>query len=192
MRFLRRRRTGGLELALDGTEAAVLAQLVEQLVGLLSGEDDAPTDPLSALVGLSGGDGARPVDPALARLLPDAYRDGAAGVSDAAAASQEFRRLTESDLRAGRRAAATTVLASLAQVGDAGGRIVLDAEQADAWLGCLNDFRLVLGTRLEVTPQTYAEIDRLAPDDPRRPALHLFAFLGWAQESLLRRLDRGR
>ena len=64
-----------------------------------------------------------------------------------------------------------------------GGRLVLDRDDADAWLGCLNDLRLVLGTRLGVTEQTDA--DDLDDDDPRRQALEVYGWLGWLQESLI-------
>ena len=42
---------------------------------------------------------------------------------------------------------------------------MLDRDQADAWLRALNDIRLVLGTRLEVTEDTYEE--DVDPEDPR-------------------------
>lgn len=185
-----RRRTGGVEVRVDRTEARVLSRVVGDLLELLGEEVDADTDPLAAMVGLPAGDLAPPTDPALARLLPDAYRPDAEGVQDTAAASAEFRRYTEADLRAGKRASAGTVLAGLASVAD-GGRLQLEREQADAWLSCLNDLRLVLGTRLEVTEEL--ELDRLARDDPRLPALHVYGWLGWVQESLLASLlPRGR
>ncbi len=63
-----------------------------------------------------------------------------------------------------------------------GGRLALDRDQVDAWLGTLNDLRLVLGTRLEVTEDTPLE---LPDDDPRAQALLVYGWLGWLQESLL-------
>ena len=63
----------------------------------------------------------------------------------------------------------------------------LSRDQADAWLGALNDLRLVLGTRLEVTEDLDA--DDLAEDDPRLPGLEIYGWLGWLQESLLGCLD---
>ena len=171
MRFRRTRR--GIQGDPDELEVAVLRRCVDDLLALLgpAGEDDQ--DPLAALVGLPASDAERPADPALARLLPDAYGDDEA-------ASTEFRRFTEDDLRAGKRAAAATVLATLPEDG---ARLLLDRDAADAWLRCLNDLRLVLGTRLEVTEDT--DPDALAEDDPRRQALHVYGWLGWMQESLL-------
>ena len=60
---------------------------------------------------------------------------------------------------------------------------MLDRDQADAWLSWLNDIRLVLGTRLEVTEDTYEE--DLDPEDPRWQVMQVYGWLGWLQESLL-------
>lgn len=177
MRFKRTRK--GIEAAPDEVEAAVLRRCVEDLLALLAEDEDEdddgqrPRDPLEALLGLPSGDAALPEDPALARLLPDAYPD------DDPTASKEFRRYTEGDLRAGKRQHAATVLATL----PATGRLRLDRDEADAWLGCLNDLRLVLGTRLEVTEDL--DPADVADDDPRAQALQVYAWLGWLQDSLL-------
>ncbi len=186
MRFKRRR--GAVQTKVDPVEATVLASLVGELLELLSASADEPgepgeQDPLAAMVGLPTGDGRRPRDPGLARLFPDAY-SGASEQEQAAA--QEFRRYTEADLRAGKRANAEAVLATLGPVQDTGGALVLTREQVDAWLGCLNDLRLVLGTRLEVTEETALDPE---PDDPRAHALHVYGWLGWLQESLLGSVD---
>ena len=74
-------------------------------------------------------------------MLPDAYPDDPD-------ASSEFRRYTEKDLRAGKVAAAKTVLATLPE---GGGRISLSESQAQVWLRALNDIRLALGVRLGIT-----------------------------------------
>jgi hypothetical protein len=179
MRFSRR--AGGIRAKLEAVEADVLSSLAADLLVLLGDSDEPDADPLAALVGLSSGPVTAPEDPALARLLPDAYGDDHE-------AADEFRRYTEGDLRAAKRASAGAVLATLAPLTGKGGKLVLDREQADAWLGCLNDLRLVLGTRLEVTEDTDMEP---AADDPRAQALHVYGWLGWLQESLLGCLDPG-
>jgi len=179
MRFSRR--AGGIRAKLDAVEADLLSSLAADLLVLLGEQDEADTDPLAALVGLSSGPVTVPEDPALARLLPDAYGDDRE-------AADEFRRYTEGDLRAAKRANAGAVLATLVPLTGQGGRLSLDREQADAWLGCLNDLRLVLGSRLEVTEDT--DLDPAA-DDPRAQALHVYGWLGWLQESLLGCLDPG-
>ena len=173
MRFKRRR--GSVTADLDPGEPGLLAALAQDLLALLGDGAEADRDPLAAMVGLTDGPVAPPEDPALARLLPDAYAD-----DDRAAA--DFRRFTEQDLREGKRAGAGTVLATLAPLLDRGGRLTLDRDQVDAWLGTLNDLRLVLGTRLEVTEDTELEVPG---DDPHAQALLVYGWLGWLQESLL-------
>lgn len=180
MRFSRKRH-GLVEAKLDPVEAGVLTSVVGDLLDLLGEHDDTEQDPLAAMVGMPTGPVERPADPALARLLPDAYGDD----DDAAA---DFRRYTEADLRSGKRSNAAAVLAALAPYAETGGRVLLDREQQDAWLGCLNDLRLVLGTRLEVTEETDFDPDS---DDPRQQALLVYGWLGWLQESLLDKMVTG-
>ncbi len=124
-------------------------------------------------------DAGLPDDPALARLLPDAYRD------DADAAS-EFRRYTEKDLRAGKVAAAKTVLDTLPE---GGGRISLSEPEAQAWLRALNDIRLALGVRLHVTEDVETEMARMSHDDPRFGVLAVYDWLSGTQESLVHALS---
>ena len=177
MRF--RRRRGHVTAELDAGEAELLSAMAGDLLVLLGADEPADEDPLVALVGLSSTPVERPGDPALARLLPDAYAD------DDEAAS-EFRRFTEQDLRTGKRTSAGTVLATLAPYLDRGGKVPLDRDQVDAWLGTLNDLRLVLATRLGVTEET--DLDP-GPDDPHAQALMVYGWLGWLQESLLSCVD---
>ncbi len=173
MRFSKAR-GGRVSSDLAPVEAHVLAQCAADLLALLAEEDgDEEQDPLAAMVGMPSGDVEAPDDPALRRLLPDAYGDDPD-------ASREFRRYTDSDLRAGKRANAGTVLATLPSEG---GRLLLDRDQCDAWLGCLNDLRLVLGTRLEVSDDL--DVSDLTDDDPRSQALEVYSWLGWLQESLI-------
>jgi len=176
VRFKRTRR--GLEAKVDAVEARVLSQCAEELLELLGDADEVPDDPIAAMVGLPTGEVETPDDPALARLLPDAYGDDPAAATD-------FRRYTESDLRALKRSAATTALVQLQPLLEEGGRLTLDRESADSWLAWLNDIRLVLGTRLDVTE----DMDELAPDDPREPIMQVYGWLGWLQESLLSCLE---
>ena len=198
MRFSRTR-SGALRTEIAPVEVSVLASAAADLIRLIT--DDQPregqVDPLEAMVGLSSREARRPDDPALQRLLPDAYRDdafpadvapGGDRATAAQEASQEFRRFTEADLRAGKRAHADTVLETLAGVAS-GGELMLDRAQADAWLGFLNDVRLVLGVRLEVDEDTLEEPPESDDDDPRTQALEVYSWLGWVQESLLSCLD---
>jgi hypothetical protein len=174
VRFKRTRR--GVEAKVDEVEAHVLAQCAAELLELLGEPESGSEDPLEAMVGLPPGHVRRPEDPAVARLFPDAY-----GGDDAAA--KEFRRYTESDLRAGKRSAATAALHTLEPLLAGGGKLALDRDEVDLWLSWLNDIRLVLGTRLEVTEDLYEE--ELDPEDPSSQALAIYGWLGWLQESLL-------
>lgn len=116
-----------------------------------------------------------PADPALARLLPDAYRD------DPRAAA-EYRRYTESGLRAHKRAAQQIMLESL---GAGRGRGTLGEQEALAWVEALNDLRLALGARLEVDEDLVAMLAAIPRGDPRRDLLAIYDWLGSLQESLL-------
>jgi hypothetical protein len=62
----------------------------------------------------------------------------------------------------------------------------LTQEQAEAWLTALNDLRLVLGTRLDVSDDPHLE--RLRPDDPDAVELSVYAYLSWLQEQLVEAL----
>ncbi|RJL24548.1 DUF2017 domain-containing protein [Bailinhaonella thermotolerans] len=165
---------GGVALRLDAGEVAILRSLVSQLMGLVE-PPETHDDPLARAVGISAS-AATPADPVLARLFPDAYPE------DPEAAG-EFRRYTEGQLREGKRADAAVVLET-ANPGEA----VLDAEQARAWLRSLNDVRLALGVRLEVTEDTHEEIARMSEDDPRYPVFVTYDWLTFLQDSLVRAL----
>jgi hypothetical protein len=176
-------------------EAANLRYLVGQVVELLGGDtpdeerpDDRPAGPeddlpsagdLAAMIGLTE-NSELPSDPALARLLPDAYRDDPE-------ASGEFRRYTEQGLRSGKVAAARTVLATLPPKG---GRVRLSGPEAQAWLRALNDVRLALGVRLEVTDDFDNQVTHMSPADPRAPYVGVYQWLAFLQETLVRALSR--
>jgi len=161
-------------------EVAILDVLLGELLALLEEDESATphdTDPLAEITGLDDTvqPPERPTDPALARLLPDAYADDPERAA-------EFRRYTEPELRSGKQRAVRAVMDSLPR---AGGRVVLTPELADAWLGALNDLRLTLGTRLDVTEDSYGELERLDPASPRGRELTVFLWLGVLQETLV-------
>ena len=108
---------------LDEVEISILRSLAVQLLELI-GPGDEPADgddPLAAL--FAEGPSEPPTDPALARLFPDAYGDAGRQRRWRArpgrprrrlrAASAEFRRYTENDLRARKREDALAVIRSL-------------------------------------------------------------------------------
>lgn len=179
-----RKRRGGITLQLDAVEAVLLRHLLDELVTLVTPPEgfEASADPLAAAVGFSTAT-APPDDPALARLLPDAYRDDAERAA-------EFRRYTENDLRERKATNARVARATLDEVvASNGGKLKLDKEQSAAWLGALNDLRLTLGTRLEVTEDADADLALAADDDPRQALYSLYMWLGLLQESLVRALS---
>jgi hypothetical protein len=107
-------------------------------------------------------------DPSVARLFPPAYEDE----EDRA----EFDRLTRPGLVDGKLAAAETLAATAAAD-------VLTHEELEAWLGALNDLRLVLGTRLDVTEESYDDL-------PTDPGMALYGWLTWVQGEVVDALSR--
>ncbi|MEZ0094286.1 DUF2017 domain-containing protein [Streptacidiphilus sp. EB129] len=179
-------RHGGASLTLDAVEASILRSLTVQMLELLGPEDepDEDADPLARL--FAEGPSKPPADPALARLFPDAYGEG----DDAAEHSAEFRRYTENDLRTRKRDDALALVRGI-DGGSSGrkGRVVLHlkAEDCRHWLGALNDLRLTLGTRLDVSddPEEAEALYRLPDEDPRKPLMMAYLWLGGLQETLL-------
>lgn len=162
----------------SASESEVLVNLVEQIIELLGERtDNHGDDPLAAMVGITSHD-SPPDDDVLMRLLPNAYADQV----DAS----EFRRYTESTLRAKKGAHAMTMRIDLKSSPD--GFIEVDHEGANAWLGAMNDIRLALGVRLQVQEKTHEELEILAPDDPLRGVYAVYSWLGWIQGSLIQAL----
>jgi hypothetical protein len=167
---------GGVRLRMTREEASVVHALVTQLLELLGGPSPGMRD--DGLPNLSFSENTTVSDdPVLARLFPDAYQDDQA-------ASAEFRRYTEATLRDDKRAAAELVLKTLGEGGD----ILLDAEQAQVWLRSLNDLRLALGTRLEITEESLERNRTLDWNDPRAAPFAAYDWLTYLQEDLVRAL----
>ncbi|MEL5960943.1 DUF2017 domain-containing protein [Streptomyces sp. CLV115] len=182
---------GGAAVALDEVEIAILRSLAVQLLELI-GPGDEPAedaDPLAAL--FAEGPSEPPTDPALARLFPEAYGDQD---TELRAASAEFRRFTENDLRARKRTDALAVvrtLDALTVTGDEGAVLELTGDECRNWLGALNDLRLTIGTRLEVSDEDEGEagsLYRLPDSDPRKPMVMAYLWLGALQETLVETL----
>ncbi|MER7753024.1 DUF2017 domain-containing protein [Kitasatospora sp. NPDC097643] len=178
---------GSAAIALDELEASILRSLEVQMLELIGpGPGGDGGDPLAAL--FAEGPTEAPADPALARLFPDAYGDPAeAGPADeeTRAASGEFRRYTELDLRARKREDALHVVRALDALGGDGGVVKVDASGSGRWLGALNDLRLTLGVRLEVTEEDEQGLYELPDSDERKPLVMAYLWLGALQESLL-------
>lgn len=188
---------GGAAVALDEVEISIVRSLAVQLLELIGPgpAEDASGDPLAEL--FAEGPSKPPSDPVLLRLFPDAYTDpGGAPLSAEAteerrAHSAEFRRFTENDLRAGKRENILAVIGTLdALTADDGEAVLrLTPEQSQQWLRALNDLRLAIGTRLEVTDEDDAALlYRLPDEDARKPMVLAYLWLGGLQESLVEAL----
>jgi uncharacterized protein DUF2017 len=140
---------------------------------------DIPPDQRELLRGLPAqlrellSDGDAQTDPALRRLFPPADLDDAEHAA-------EFDRLVREDLLAERSAAIDTM------------ERTIDADRVSedelvAWLGALNDLRLVLGTRLDVTEETAPQ--DFPEDDPRAQAYALYAYLSFLEEQIVEALS---
>ena len=189
---------------LDDEERLVVARIVADVAGLLgadafgsshedfrnSGETDVD-DPFEHLRGLEESI-REPSDPAILRLLPNA------APTDREAAD-EFRRLTDGELRSGKIRRLRRIWESLSDGGD---EWVVPADEALATAAALTDVRLVLASRLglktdddadrlhqEIDLATHAletDDERTLPVDPERVWLGmLYQALTWLQESLV-------
>ena len=158
-------------------EAALIQNLTAQLIGMLTERSDRSVgdeDPLAAQLGI-GSMTAAPVDPALARLLPDAYRDDNEAASD-------YRRFTEVGLTERKIANARAVAMSLSGAPTGLRRTIavrLDDPAVQAWLRTLTDLRLVLAERMEIVTDEDAAAER---DEPMGM---IFDWLGYLQATLL-------
>lgn len=112
-----------------------------------------------------------PADPALRRLFPPAHDDPKT--------EEQYRSLVGDQLVHGRTAAVAVVRETL-------GSDTLDSEQADAWLRALNDLRLLLGTRLDVSEEI--DFEHLDLETPRGRDLAVYGYLSWLQEQLVEAL----
>jgi uncharacterized protein DUF2017 len=159
-----RTKEGAVRVTLSKPERDLLRSLPDELRGLYTVERDD--------------------DPVRSRLFPRAYLD-----PTAEDAEREWRELVQPQLVNERLLALDRLVASLEQGEERrGGTVVaeLDDDDAAAWLGVLNDARLALGTRLEVTEEL--DIEALDPRDPNAPAFAAYAWLTYLQGELVETL----
>ena len=110
--------------------------------------------------------------PELRRLFPTAYVDDPER-------DLEYHALVRDELADRRRAALDTLLATA-------GEEELDEEQLVAWMGAVNDLRLVIGTRLDVSEDMDPVPD---PSDPDGPLLAVYGYLGFLLEAIVAALE---
>ena len=107
-------------------------------------------------------------DPAVARLFPAAYQD------------DPLRNLEyETSLGGAPRSGKLQALDTVEETANAR---ALSEEDFLTWMGVVNDLRLVLGTRIDVTEESTEE--DFAAGSPR-DAYHVYQFLGWLLQEML-------
>jgi len=115
-------------------------------------------------------------DDDLRRLFPPAY-------DTAPDDEAEYRRLQRGELVDGHRQALRVVESTIE-------RDQLTGEELEAWLKALNELRLVLGTRLDITEESYMRWPDPRDPDARERALYLY--LSALQEEAVAAASRGR
>jgi hypothetical protein len=108
-------------------------------------------------------------DPAVSRLFPPAYPDDPLQ-------NLEF----ETNLGAAPRSGKLEALDVVERTATAS---TLTEDELHAWIGVVNDLRLVLGTRIEITEE--ATDEDFPADDPRHETYRVYQFLGYLLQELL-------
>jgi hypothetical protein len=170
-----KRAEGAVTLPLGAPERFLLTVLVHELKALVAAPEPSD-DPIQAWENELN---ARPIDhndPVVGRLFPSAYHR--------ADLDAEYRRLTETGLRAGKDQDAAVVLADLNAA--EGADVTVAADHVVAWLRTVNALRLVFAVRLGVETAADAdELDDIGPDDPRANAVQMYHWLAYLQAVLL-------
>jgi hypothetical protein len=111
-------------------------------------------------------------DPAVARLFPPAYED------------DPLRNLEfETNLGAAPRTGKLEAIDTVERTAHA---TALTEDEFFAWVGVVNDLRLVLGTRIDITEEATEE--DFPPDDPRHDTYRVYQFLGYLLQEMLEAL----
>lgn len=118
----------------------------------------------------------RSTDPTVKRLFPPAYQDDPER-------NDEYEQLVRDDLLAGKLKSLEVMEATI----DAHR---ISEDQLLAWLGALNDLRLTLGTRLDVTEELDPE--GILDTHPQAHLYALYFYLGWLEEQVVEELASGQ
>ncbi|MDT4937877.1 MAG: hypothetical protein QOG80_1548 [Pseudonocardiales bacterium] len=151
--------SGGVRIRLDTIESQVLAALFTDLADVVESDAFDADDPVRK------------------RLYP-------AGYGADTEASDAFSELTEESLRTERALRARACADDLNGAGD----VVLDTDAGERWVQSLNDLRLALGTRLEITDET--DSADVGDDHPQAQEWGVYHWLTALQDSLVHRLMR--
>ena len=111
-------------------------------------------------------------DPSIARLFPAAYKDDPLR-------SLEFETNLGDSPRAGKLAAIDTLERTV-------GSSELTEEELLTWMGAVNDFRLLLGTRIDIKEES-TESD-YPEGDPNHDSFQVYVYLTWLEDRMLRAL----
>ena len=185
-KFRRKGRT--VVTQLSSYEVELLSSLVGQLVEMITdGEPETyaepeSDDPFELWAQDLASDPDQPEvheDPVLQRLFPDAYPHDAA-------ASSDFRRFTERELKTKKVTEAQIVLDRLATTDLVTAELRVPREEIEAWLRTLTSVRIAVATRLGITDAESAqELGQLPDDDPRAFMVSVYDWLGFAQETMI-------
>ncbi len=172
-----KRQRGKVVAQLEPVEVELLADLLDQVRQMLAGrKDEAPADPLDAITGIQTAPSTAPADPVLARLLPDFHRD------DETLAGG-MRVLYEPGLLTQKDSAAVALLDSLPL---GGGVVRLSEELAHSWTSAINDIRLALGVRLEISEDDgMPKLDRPELDGAGEVMYNVYQWLTSVQGALV-------
>ena len=108
------------------------------------------------------------------RLFPAAYHQDAE-------LDEEYQRLMHGELLASRLDSLNRTHDLLSREADADALALTD-DEIDSLMRSVNDLRLVLGTLLDIQESEPA----IEEDDPAYPQFHLYSFLGWLLEWIIR------
>ena len=155
------RKGGGVAVSIMEAEADLLRSIPTELRSVI----EAPVDR---------------DNPVSDRLFPRANLD-----PTEEGAEREWQELVRPELVRERLAALERLTTSLerGEVRDGRVEVELDADEAHAWLGALNDARLALGTRLGVTEDL--DYDDVPEDHPDAAAYAVYGWLTWLEGDLV-------
>lgn len=111
-------------------------------------------------------------DPSIARLFPAAYKDDPLR-------SLEFETKLGDAPRNGKLAAIETLERTIEAS-------ELTEEELLVWMGAVNDFRLLLGTRIDISEES-TERD-FPKEDPNHDSFQVYVYLTWLEDRMLRAL----
>jgi Domain of unknown function (DUF2017) len=169
--------------ALAAHEASMLHSLVRSMLDMLDDrESSASPDELEDITGIKAGNPKRPQDATMRRLLPDFYRsphNHPAGSAAAESLNAALRSLHEPAIIDAKREAGERVLRTMPA---GGGRFELTGDDANAWIACVNDIRLALGTMLGIGP---GGPEPVSDDHPMAGHYDVYQWLTVLQEYLV-------